>query len=492
MATPTEGVVLPCTMKTKFPGPESHRLLEELKKTGGMGGAAQFFCDFAASQGCYLVDADGNRLLDLFMQISSIPLGYNHPALKAAYADPLMETLLNQRSALGMMPPKELPQLLQDGLLSVAPKGFTKVQPMLCGSSANENAFKQAFFAYRVKERAEKGKGPIDFTEEELQSCMINQEPGSANNLSIMSFSGGFHGRTFGALSCTHSKAVHKIDAPAFDWPTAPFPQMKYPIEENIAHNDAEDKRCIAAVRDIFTERKTSGRPVAGLIVEPILSEGGDFHARPSFFRSLQQACIDFGACFIVDEVQTGVGATGHMWAFEAWELETPPDMVTFSKKAMLGGYFFRDHVTPAQGYRVFNTWMGDAPRLLQLNSVLKTIKKEDLIDQVKSTGKTLTVVLQAAAAKFPDYVANIRGAGTLQAFDVSTAALRDQLASTLKNNGVIVGVNGVSSIRFRPALILTDAHVKQFEEIFMSTLTQLAEAAEKSEKHGYPSKAGA
>jgi len=266
-----------------------------------------------------------------------------------------------------------------------------------------------------------------------------------------------------------------KIDAPAFDWPTAPFPSMKYPIQDNTAHNDAEDERCLKAVRAIFQERKDSGRPVAGMIIEPILSEGGDFHARPSFFKGLQQACKDFGACFIVDEVQTGVGATGHMWAFEAWELESPPDMVSFSKKAMSGGYYFQDHVAPQQGYRVFNTWMGDAPRLLQFNAVLKHVKENNLLEQVRSVGKTLETVLNAAAQKFPQFVANVRGAGTLQAFDVSSAALRDKLAAELKNNGVIVGVNGVSSVRFRPALVLTDEHVKQFEDVFMNTLTKLA-----------------
>merc|ERR1711907_693037 len=105
-------------------------------------------------------------------------------------------------------------------------------------------------------------------TEEELQTCMTNQQPGSANNLSIMSFHGGFHGRTFGALSCTHSKAVHKIDAPAFDWPTASFPRLRYPLADNVEHNEAEEKRCLDDAKRIFTARKEENRPVAGLIIE--------------------------------------------------------------------------------------------------------------------------------------------------------------------------------------------------------------------------------
>lgn len=76
-----------------------------------------------------------------------------------------------------------------------------------------------------------------------------------------------------------------------------------------------------------------SKSPVAGVIIEPIASEGGDQHASPSFFRKLRALTKKLGVYLIVDEVQTGVGATGTLWAHEKWGLETPPDAVTFSKK---------------------------------------------------------------------------------------------------------------------------------------------------------------
>jgi 4-aminobutyrate aminotransferase/(S)-3-amino-2-methylpropionate transaminase len=149
---------------------------------------------------------------------------------------------------------------------------MTRVQTMLCGSSANENVFKAVFFWKRAKQRAAEGRGATDFSEEELSSCMNNQAPGCANSLSIMSFSGGFHGRTMGALTCTHSKTVHKIDVPAFDWPTAPFPRLRYPLEENQDYNAEEEQRCLEEVRRLFQCRKDEGRPIAGVIVEPVLS----------------------------------------------------------------------------------------------------------------------------------------------------------------------------------------------------------------------------
>jgi 4-aminobutyrate aminotransferase/(S)-3-amino-2-methylpropionate transaminase len=96
-----------------------------------------------------------------------------------------------------------------------------QVTTMACGSCANENAFKLMHFKFMDKQR-----GGRDFNADELSSCMINQAPGTPN-LSVLSFHGGFHGRTAAALTVTHSKAIHKLDVPLFDWPTADFPRYK-------------------------------------------------------------------------------------------------------------------------------------------------------------------------------------------------------------------------------------------------------------------------
>lgn len=469
--TPGKGI----SMKTQVPGPETMMLTEKLNTQGGMGGATAFFGDYGASTGCYLVDADGNRMLDMFQQIASLPLGYNHPALQEVVKDPLFGTFAHSRAALGLIPPKELPQMLDDTFLKVAPKGMTRVQPMLCGSSANENVFKAAFFRARAKQREAEGRGVTDFSTEEMTSCMVNQKPGCTNGLSIMSFSGGFHGRTLGALSCTHSKEIHKLDVPAFDWPTAPFPRLMYPLAENSEYNKAEEKRCLDEVRRIFQERKDEGCPVAGAIVEPVLSEGGDLHASKDFFKGIQKACKEFDAAFIVDEVQTGVVVSGHMWAHEAWGLEESPDFVCFSKKALLGGYYYKDEYQPPGGTRIFNTWMGDATKIMFFRAVLDVVEKERLRDNVQQVTQKLNDILQEAAVTHPHYVRNVRGVGTIMAFDCETPAMRDQMFTHLRNNGVLVGVNGTQSIRFRPALIFNSEHVSEFKGVFQSTLKQLS-----------------
>ena len=103
--------------------------------------------------------------------------------------------------------------------------------------------------AYRARER-----GQTDFTKEELDSCMVNAKPGSPD-LTVLSFKSGFHGRLFGSLSATRSKAIHKVDIPAFDWPVAPFPELKYPLEEHVKENVAEEKRCLEEYEQILVQR---------------------------------------------------------------------------------------------------------------------------------------------------------------------------------------------------------------------------------------------
>ena len=107
--------------------------------------------------------------------------------------------------------------MLDEAFMAVAPKGMTRVGAAMCGSCSVESAFKHACIAYAQNRRGGMSVSP---SEEEMSSCMMNQTPGSPD-FSILSFNMAFHGRMFGSLSTTRTKAVHKIDMPAFDWPAA-------------------------------------------------------------------------------------------------------------------------------------------------------------------------------------------------------------------------------------------------------------------------------
>lgn len=343
--------------------------------------------------------------------------------------------------------------------MTVRPKGLDHLVTTLCGSSANETAFKAAFMAYRQRER---GSAEAPFTQEELDSCMLNQAPG-APDLCVLSFKQGFHGRLFGSLSATRSKAIHKIDIPAFDWPVAPFPQLQYPLSEHEQANKAEEARCLAEYEDILVRHKAH-KPVAAVIVEPILSEGGDCHASPEFFRSLRLLARKHGAFFIADEVQTGVGATGTFWAHEKWGLsaEDAPDFVTFSKKMQQAGIFHRAETRPNAPYRNYNTWMGDPMRALQAREIIRIIKDNKLVDYTRATGDVLTAALNDVFARHQGLVENHRGQdeATFQAFDIADQKKRDQFLGKMRAAGVQIGGCGDRAVRLRPTLTFGPEHV--------------------------------
>eukprot|EP00697_Spironema_sp_BW2_P010013 gnl/Spiro4/2507_TR1209_c0_g2_i1.p1 gnl/Spiro4/2507_TR1209_c0_g2~~gnl/Spiro4/2507_TR1209_c0_g2_i1.p1 ORF type:complete len:515 (-),score=132.73 gnl/Spiro4/2507_TR1209_c0_g2_i1:1326-2846(-) len=433
-------------VKTPIPGPKSQAVLKSLGELQDNRHSV-FAVDYEKSKGNFIVDADGNTLLDVFAQIASIPIGYNNPALLKAASSHAWSTALVNRPALGMFPPADFADNVRASFISVAPKSMTQVFTAMCGSCANETCYKAAMMSWMHKKRAGK-----PFTEEELTSCMTNKAPGSPD-LSILSFHGAFHGRMFGSLSTTHSKPIHKVDVPAFKWPVTSFPQLKYPLEDHVKENAAEEKRCLEELDDTLA----SNPLCAAVIVEPVQAEGGDNHASPAFFNGIRAITKKRGVNFIVDEVQTGLGASGKMWAHEHWNLHDPPDAVTFAKKMQCAGWYHHADLRASEPYRNFNTWLGDPARTLLLKETLKYVKENNLVENTHSAGEHVYKALRGMEKHFP--LTKVRGLGTLIAFDLPTPKARDTLIAEMRQAGVITGGCGTQSVRLRPMLIFTVEH---------------------------------
>ncbi|KAH8169236.1 aminotransferase class-III domain-containing protein [Sarocladium implicatum] len=449
---------------TEVPGPKSKAAAAEIGQVFDSR-AIHFVVDYEKSEGNYIVDVDGNRYLDVYAQIASIPVGYNNPHLLEAAQSPELISALANRPAIGNFPSKLWSNILRDGLLRAAPEGLDKVFTAQSGSEANELAFKAAFMLWRRKER-----GEAEWSAEEISSCINNAKPGSPE-LAVLSFANSFHGRGFGSLSTTRSKAVHKLDIPSFNWPQAPFPALKYPLEKYAKENEAEEQRCLKEVERLITSWHC---PVAALIVEPIQSEGGDNHASPAFFQGLRDITKKHDAVMIVDEVQTGFGATGKFWGHQHWNLSSPPDIVTFSKKAQTAGYLFGNPLlVPDKAYRQFNTWIGDPARVIMSKAVIEEILSKGLVEQCARVGEVLYAELAKLAEKYPDYVMNLRGKGqgTYIAFDTKDAGA---LVGAMKRLGVNVGTCGAQTVRLRPMLIFEEAHVPSLISTFEKVLSTM------------------
>lgn len=450
---------------TPIPGPKSKEAIADLHRIFDTR-SLNMMTNYGQCFGNYIADLDGNILLDVFAQIASIPVGYNNPALAmASRSDEMISALIN-RPAMGNFPQSDWAAILESSVLKVAPKGLNQVFTSMAGSDANETAYKAAFMWHRQQQR---GGPEAEFTQEEIDSSMNNQAPGSPH-FSIMSLKYGFHGRLFGSLSTTRSKPIHKLDIPAFDWPQAPFPMLKYPLEQYEAENAAEEKRCLEEAERII---QTYHNPVAAVVIEPVQSEGGDNHASPTYFQGLREITKRNNVLLIVDEVQTGVGATGKFWAHEHWNLTTPPDIVTFSKKAQAAGYYFGDPaLRPNKPYRQFNTWMGDPTKAILFRAILGEIERLNLVENTAVTGDYLFNGLEQLAQRYPEQFKNLRGKnrGTFIAFDHPK---RDELLVRAKANGINIGGSGASAVRLRPMLIFQKHHA----DILLERLEKMAGA---------------
>lgn len=437
---------------TDFPGPKSQDAVKALGKVFDAR-PVYFVADYEKSVGNYIYDVDGNAYLDVYAQIASIPLGYNNPKLvETAKSDKMVRAIID-RPALGNFPGKDTEEIIAD-LLKVAPAGQDKIWSGLSGADANELAFKAAFMWYQAKKRGYASA----FTQADNESVMKNQAPGSPD-LAILSFERAFHGRLFASASTTCSKPVHKLDLPSFNWPKAEFPSYKYPLDANTAANASEDERCLAIVEELL---KSWSVPIAAVLIEPIQSEGGDNHASNAFFQGLRDLTLKYGSLLIVDEVQTGVGATGKFWAHEHFNLSPAPDMVTFSKKFQSAGYYFHDpELVPNQAYRQFNTWCGDPARMILAGAIGQQVVEHNLAAQAARVGDYLYGKLEALAEKYPEFLSDLRGKGraTFIAWSFKKPELRNKFLADMKTVGINIGGCAEDSVRLRPTLVFEEKH---------------------------------
>jgi 4-aminobutyrate aminotransferase / (S)-3-amino-2-methylpropionate transaminase len=456
-------------VKTEVPGPLTRQLAE--RGAFDMQGIYRaLVVDDVKSEGPYLVDADGNVFLDLFSNFALGVLGYNHPAvLEVTRSEAFARASANPTSTPFVTTPAwfEFMEALEK---KYAPRGMAKVFCVDAGGEGVEAALKAAFISHAERRRTARGlpANPLELSPVDQERILDNV----GTDAVVVAFSGAFHGRGLGPLSATHSKLIHKADLPAFPWPVAPFPWNRFPLRDHRDENAQAEASALAALARILDEQ--AGR-VAAVLVEPIQCEGGDRHASPEFFRSVQSLARAAGAALVLDEVQTGVGVTGTLWAHEQLGLAQPPDLVAFGKKMQMGGFFATAPFAVTQFGRMYQTRNGDRARGLVARAVLDSVVDGGLLDNVRRTGKFFLEGLEDLARRHPSLVSEPRGRGFLLAFDLPTPVVRDDFLKRCLARGVFASYTGTRSVRLRPHLITRREEVRDALAVFDVVLSELA-----------------
>jgi len=394
--------------------------------------------DLKRSKGSYIVDAkDGKRYLDFFTFVASSPLGMNHPKLTTpAFLKKLAYVAVNKPSLSDIYTAEQagfLATFARVAMPAYLPHAFF----VEGGTLGVENTLKAAF---DWKIRKNFGRG---YTEERGRQ--------------VIHFRQCFHGRSGYTLSLTNTDPVKTDLFPKFSWPRVPNPAIRFPLnEENLTRVIRDEEISINRIKDAFRDNKDD---IAAIIIEPIQGEGGDNHFRPEFFRSLRQLADENEAMLIFDEVQTGIGMTGKMWAHQHF---VEPDMIAFGKKMQVCGFLCGRRIEElkenvfAVSSRLNSTWGGNLVDMVRAQKYLEVIEEENLVENARVVGDHLLRRLEALADEFPEVVSSARGRGLFAAFDVITPEARTDIRMKCLQKGLIILPSGERSIRFRPPLNVT------------------------------------
>ena len=400
--------------------------------------------DLMKSRGSYMYDARNRRTyLDFFSFFASMPIGYNHPkTVKGKYVGDLFFSALHKPSNSDFYTVAYAEFVRTMGEIAM-PKWARKMFFIDGGALAVENALKTAF-DWKVRKNFAKG---------------AKKEIGTK----VLHFKQAFHGRTGYTLSLTNTADPRKtMYFPKFDWPRFDNPKLVFPLTPaNI--KDAAGREA-KVIRDIEAVCKKEGADIAALIIEPIQAEGGDNHFRAEFLRELRRLADRYDFLLVYDEIQTGCGLTGKMWAYEHFGVA--PDILCFGKKFQTCGIMVGDRVLSvpknvfAEESRINSTWGGNLVDMVRSSQYLKIIRDEKLVDNAAKMGKTLQGGL-AALAKKHGAVTNVRGRGLFCAFDLPDRDRRNDFLETCREKeSLIVLPCGDRSVRFRPFLDVNEAAI--------------------------------
>jgi len=377
-------------------------------------------------RGSVIEDIDGNRFLDFCAGIAVNVTGHAHPRVVAAIAQQAGE-LLHYSASDFYLP---IYAHLAAELERIAPiHGPSRVFLGNSGTEVVEAAIKLARY--------------------------------STGRPYVVSFLGGFHGRTYGSVSLTASKAKYHAHF-------GPLLPGVYHVPFGSAGLDELEQR-------VF-HRLVPANEVAAIVVEPIQGECGIVVPDDEFLPRLRRICDQHGILLVADEVQSGMGRTGRMWAIQHWGVE--PDVILTAKGLAsgmpIGAMIAREHLMTWSAGAHGSTFGGNP---VSCAAALATIAllEDGLIENAAERGEQVQAALRPLLAAFPDHVRDVRGKGLLVGVQFDSGATAAAVEHAAFQRGLMVLTAGDDVVRISPPLVITEREAAAGCRVFAEAVAAVA-----------------
>jgi 4-aminobutyrate aminotransferase/(S)-3-amino-2-methylpropionate transaminase len=417
-------------LRTEIPGPRSREILERKERVVANPLSIYLNLVIERAQGATITDVDGNTFIDFTGGVGCLNVGHSHPRVVEAAQEQLERFSHTDFTIV----PYEVYVRLAERLCELAPIADAKAAFFNAGTEAVENAIKFA--------RSYTGRP------------------------AVIGFEGGFHGRTL--LSLTLTSKTHPYKAGL-----GPFAPEVYRVPFPNDYRGPDAGAALEALeRALVTQ--VAAETVAAIVIEPVQGEGGFVVAPREYMQGVRQICDEHGIVMVVDEVQTGFGRTGKLFAIEHYGVE--PDLITVAKSIAMGlplsGVIGKAEIMDAPGdSAIGGTYVGNPVAQAAALAVLDVIGEEDLCARASVLGDTMRARMEGWKQRFRQ-IGDVRGLGAMLAIelvkdpatrepdaDVATAVVEEAAG-----NGLLLLKSGIYSncIRVLAPLTLSDAELDE------------------------------
>lgn len=435
-------------IKTALPGPNAKAIIDRDRRFVSPSYTRDYPFVIARGEGAVVEDVDGNRFLDCAAGIAVNSTGVSHPDVVAAIVAQAQQFLHMSGTDFYYEPQVRLAEELA-AIVPIA--GEVRTFFANSGTETTEAAIKLA--RYHTKRQA------------------------------VIAFMGAFHGRSLGALSLTASKAIQRRGFAPFlpGVYHAPYPDT-YRFDGSA---DACAEQALSFIRDQILVHLVSPDEVSAVVVEPIQGEGGYIVPPAAFLQGLRELTRQHGMVLVVDEVQSGMGRTGKMFACEHFGLEA--DVVNIAKGIAsgmpLGVTCARADIMAWPPGAHASTFGGNPVSCAAANATIRLLK-ESLVANAASVGAYLLDGLRALQGKHA-LVGDVRGRGLMIGIELvrdrrtkeRATDERNALVQAMFRRGVLVLGAGRNALRLAPPLVLSTAQADSVLTIFDQALTEVASA---------------